>query len=172
MAIFLTNNSLLKPFFDEISKYSEGVHELNDGVDLKEIESLEKQLNIKLPLIYKEFLQVCNGGEIFIPGTVLAQVYQISMGEMRKGESYLNESFKPERRWPQIPNTYLIIADLNYGDVVCMDLNKSNGIDAEIVQWDHETGKVSRKWNGFVDWLMSEMDEGAQLVGYDGMDKD
>lgn len=167
-----TNNSLLKPFFNEINKYSEGVHSLNSGVDLKEIELLEKQLNIKLPLIYKDFLQVCNGGEIFIPGTVLAQVYQSSKGLMVEGESYLNESFKMERRWPQMLDEYLIIADINYGDVVCMDLSKSNGIDTEVVQWNHEIGTVSRKWNSFVDWLMSEMDEGSQLVDYDGEDKD
>lgn len=172
MANFSTNNNILKPFFDEVNKYSEVVHNLNSGVSLKEIESLENQLNIKLPSIYKEFLEVCNGGEIFIPGTVLAQVYQPSKGPMKKGESYLNESFKPERRWPQMPATYLIIADLNYGDAICMDLSKCNDIDARIVQWDHETESVSRQWNGILEWLMSEMAEGAELVDYNGEEKE
>jgi cell wall assembly regulator SMI1 len=172
MANFSASHGVFTSFFDEVNKYVAGVHNLNEGTSIENIEALEKQLNIKLPSIYKEFLQMCNGGELFIPGTVLAQVYEPEKGTMRKGESYLNESFQSKRRWPKMPKSYLIIADLNYGDAVCIDLDKSNGNDAEIIQWDHETGNVSRKWKGFVDWLMNEMEEGTELVDYDGEDKE
>ena len=35
-----------------------------------------------------------------------------------------------------MPDTYLIIADLNYGDSICIDLESSNGYDATVIQWD------------------------------------
>ena len=60
-------------FFEEINKYSSNIHKLNPGVELCYIEEVEKELNIIFPKIYKDFLQVCNGGELFIPGTVLVR---------------------------------------------------------------------------------------------------
>jgi len=172
MTSFSANNGSFTLFLDEVNKYVEGVHDLNAGTSIENIEAVERQLNIKLPLIYKEFLQICNGGELFIPGTVLSQVYEPAKGLVKRGESYLNESLKPERRWPKMPKNYLIIADLNYGDAVCMNLNKCNGNDTEVIQWDHETASVSRTWNGLVEWLMSELAEGFELVDYDGEDKE
>src|SRR5699024_6667252 len=108
-----TNNKYLKPFFTEINKYTDGVHSLNSGIDIRYIEETERKLNITLPNIYKDFLQVCNGGEFFIPGTVFSEVYNPTYGEKRNGTPYLDESFK--RRLPAMPDSLLIIADLNYG---------------------------------------------------------
>jgi hypothetical protein len=71
-----------------------------------------------------------------------------------------------------MPSTYLIIADTNYGDMICMDLASSNGQDAKIVQWSHETGRVTRRWTKLVKWLMDEMDSGAMLIDYDGKEKE
>ena len=68
-------------------------------------------------------------------------------------------------------DTYLIIADLNYGDSICIDLESSNGYDATVIQWDRETHSVSRSWNGLVEWLMDTLDEGSLLVDYDGNEK-
>jgi hypothetical protein len=169
---FFTENEELKPFFDEINKYSEGVHNLNSGVDLKDIENLENDLGIKLPDLYKEFLMVCNGGELFVPGTVLSEVYIPSSGQKKIGVSYLNDAFKDERKWPGMPKDYLIIANLNYGDLICIDLTTNDGIDADIVQWSHEEGVVSRRWSGIAEWLMDVLQEGALLVDYDGNEKD
>ncbi|MDT3429256.1 hypothetical protein J2Z22_004857 [Paenibacillus forsythiae] len=71
-----------------------------------------------------------------------------------------------------MPDRYLIIADLNYGDNICMDLDASDGYDAKVIQWNRETITVSRSWDGFVEWLMDELDEGAMLVDYEGNEKD
>lgn len=169
---FFTNNKVLKPFFDEINKYADGIHNLNNGIDANNIEQLEKQLNIKLPKVYKEFLQICNGGELFATpsGTVLSEIYDCTRGPMENGGSYLNESLKPERRWPGMPADYLIIADTNYGDTICMDLSTSDDYEARIVKWDHETGEVADMWRRLIDWLMEELEIGAMLVDYDGND--
>lgn len=168
------NNSNLKPFFEEVNKYADGVHNLNDGIGNDEIEQLEKQLNIKLPLIYKEFLQTCNGGELFaVPaGTVISEVYDPTKGPMQVGDAYLNEAFNLERRWPGMPTDYLIIADTSYGDTICMDLSTNNGDEVDIVKWNHEDGDISNRWKRLIDWLMEELEIGAMLVNYDGTDKD
>lgn len=97
---FITNNPILRPFFDELNKYSEGVHNLNEGASPSLIENLESTLGIKLPKNYKEFLQICNGGELFAApaGTVISEIYDASKDTKKIGCSYLNEAFKPERR--------------------------------------------------------------------------
>lgn len=170
----MKNNDILKPFFEEINKYVNGVHYLNAGVSIDEIEELEKHLNIKLPCIYKRFLQNCNGGELFaVPaGTVIAEVYVPSKGPMQIGGAYLNESFKEQRRWPGMPHDYLIIADTSYGDTICMDLSTNDGDEAEIIKWSHEKGELSNRWGRLIDWLMEELEIGSMLVNYDGTDKD
>ncbi len=171
---FLTNNLYLKPFFDEINKYSEEVHNLNEGSNIRDIEQLELSLKIKLPINYKNFLEICNGGELFaVPaGIILSEVYISSKGSMKKGVSYLNESFKRERRWTNMPEEFLIIADTSYGDTICMDLETSNDIDARIVKWSHEEGEIVNSWERLIDWLMEELEIGAMLVDYDGTDKE
>lgn len=169
-----TNNKALKPLIDEVNKYADGVHKLNDGISNDEIVQLEKHLNIKLPSVYKDFLQTCNGGELFaIPaGTVISEVHDSSKGSMQRGGSYLNEAFKPERRWPGMPAEYLIIADTSYGDTICIDLSTNDGNEAKIIKLNHEDGEVSNRWESLIEWLMEELEIGAMLVNYDGSDKD
>ncbi|WP_310552166.1 SMI1/KNR4 family protein [Paenibacillus glufosinatiresistens] len=167
-----SDNADLKAFFDQINKYSDGVHSLNNGVDIDHILQTERELNVGLPQIYKEFLQVCNGGELFIPGTVLAGIYYPELGEKQRGASYLNESLRENRRRPGMTNILLIIADLNYGDSICFDLSTNNGYDARVVQWDRESQSISRSWEEFKDWIMDVIEEGSMLVNYDGSNKD
>lgn len=170
----LTNNVYLKPFFDEINKYSEGVHNLNEGADSSAIDCLEEDLKIKLSKNYREFLEICNGGELFaVPaGTVLSEVYISSNSPIKEGTSYLNDSFKKERRWPDMPESFLIIADTSYGDTICMDLKTNDGDEARIVKWSHEEGEITDSWERLIDWLMEELEIGEMLVNYDGTDKE
>ncbi|HHP1115022.1 SMI1/KNR4 family protein [Bacillus cereus group sp. MYBK163-2] len=169
---YYSKNNHLQPFFEEVNKYVDGIHTLNNGINLEDITSLQNELNIQIPDIYKDFVQVCNGGELFIPGTVLSEIHTAAQGPKQRGGSYLNDSFKKERRPTKMPDTYLIIADLNYDDSICIDLESSNGYDATVIQWDRETHSVSRSWNGLVEWLMDTLDEGSLLVDYDGNEKD
>ncbi|WP_121616338.1 SMI1/KNR4 family protein [Virgibacillus halodenitrificans] len=165
-------NNDLRSFFEEINKYADNVHALNPGVDIKYINNVEEELNIKLPKVYKEFLQVCNGGELFIPGTVLSEVYYPDLGTKKRGTSYINESFRKDRRPLGMPDNLLIIADLNYGDAICFDLMANNGQDARVVQWDNESKSVSRTWSGFTEWIMDVLEEGSMLVDYEGSEKE
>ncbi len=170
--MIFSENEVLKPFFEEINKYVDNVHSLNPGVDIYHIEQVEKELSIAFPKIYKDFLKACNGGELFIPGTVLSEIYYPALGQKKRGTSYINESFREDRRRPEMRDNLFIIADLNYGDSICFDLMTNNGQDAVVVQWDNESKSVSRTWSGFREWIMDVLDEGSMLVDYEGNEKD
>ncbi|MDG5471422.1 SMI1/KNR4 family protein [Jeotgalibacillus sp. ET6] len=166
------DNQDLTAFFYEINKYADTVHLLNPGVDIHYIEQVEKDLHISFPKIYKDFLQACNGGELFIPGTVLSEVYSPALGQKKRGASYIHESNRKDRRRPEMPDHLVIIADLNYGDSICFDLKTNNGQDAEVVQWDHESKSISRTWSGFKEWIMADLEQGSMLVDYEGNEKE
>lgn len=169
--IFNTDNEDLKPFFDEINRYSEGVNKLNNGVSAISIGKFEDEANIKLPQIYKDFLMVANGG-FLATGTSLVMLHEDSDGDMVNGIGYLNQSLNSGIRWQGMPSSYLIIADMSFGDNICIDLESSNGYDAEIVQWDHESNCVSRRWTGLIDWLLEEAEEITTIFDYDGNELD
>lgn len=59
---YYSKNNHLQPFFEEVNKYADGIHALNDAISLEDITSFQNELNIQIPDIYKDFLQMCNGG--------------------------------------------------------------------------------------------------------------
>jgi hypothetical protein len=158
-------------FINEVNKYTKGVHFLNPGVEVSVVEEFEKDNNIVLPRQYKDFLQLYNGGELFRPGTKLAEIYSGKTNEKKIGIPYLDESLLRHRRLPGMPDDLLIIADMNYGDLICIVLDRNNG-ESEVVQWSIEDNDISRKWNSFTEWLLSTLEEGSMLVNYDGSEKE
>ena len=117
------------------------VMEFNPPVSKKEIHDFEIANEIILPTSYTEILQHFDGGELFIPGTV---IYGISHGKTIKEANSRNV-----RKDFQIPNSMLIIGKVNYGDYICIDLNTS-----EIMQWDHENDEEFCRWNTLNEYLM------------------
>ncbi|MDR1193842.1 MAG: SMI1/KNR4 family protein [Peptococcaceae bacterium] len=158
-------------FINEVNKYTEGVHFLNPGAELSVIEGFEKSNNISLPKQYKNFLRLHNGGELFRPGVVLAAIYNGKTGDKKIGVPYLDESLSRHRRLPGMPNNLLIIADMNYGDPICIALNHSDD-ESKVVQWSIEDGNISREWDSFTEWLSNTIEEGSMLVSYDGSEKE
>ncbi|MDE7200368.1 MAG: SMI1/KNR4 family protein [Lachnospiraceae bacterium] len=157
-------------FYTEIGKYKQGIHVLNDGISEAEINDFEIKYHIYLPFYYREWLKMNNGGELFLPGTVLYQIQ--GNEEYEVGTSYVEYNFDPTKRWPQMPNYLFIIAKICTGDAVGFDLRKTNKSDGVIIYWDHETGRVSKKWNSLAEWLDYEMEGGKMLVNYDGSESD
>ncbi len=161
-------NQFIRPFIEEVEKYVKGVHVLEQGAVEGDILDFEKKYKLVLPSQYKEFLKLFNGGELFATpaGTVFSRL--VGSGVLENGIPYLEKNF--ENRWPEMPESFLIIADTNYGDVICIDIASTDKTDTRIVKWDHESGEVSAEWNSLIDFLMSEMEIGAYLVDYDGND--
>lgn len=138
---------------------------MNSGALKEEIHEAEKDLNLKLPNLYKEFLQIYNGGEIFaVPaGTTILKVKEHSE-ERKQGIGYINDAFDSTKRWPGMPDNFIVIADRCYGDCICMDIDTITEEDAVYIEWDHEEGQVSKFWTGIVQWLEEEMRNGNKLI--------
>lgn len=151
-----TTNSLLQSFFDKTNKHLEIIGELNKGASTGSIGQLEVQLNIKLPTLYKEFLQTCNDRRLFsISGTILWEAYDNGPDNTDTGTIYLNEGNKPVHRG-NIPLNLFIIAATGKDDIICINLDKSDGYDGEVVKCSYKTGEVSMHWDKLVDWLSDE----------------
>lgn len=164
--------SEFKSICEEINKYSKGIHKMNPGALKTDIDNAEKELNLKLPNLYRKFLEIYNGGELFaIPaGTTISKVKEVSE-EKKQGIGYINDVFNPKRRWPGLPNNFIIIADKCYGDFICIDIETITEEDAIFIQWDHENGCISKFWEGIIEWLEYEMKSGKYLINYDGTEK-
>ena len=157
-------------FIDEISKYVDGVNFLNPGIENMYIEKTELKLKVKLPEEYKEFLRIYNGGELFRPGTVLSEIYKNPDDRVR-GKYYLNDVFDEKYKIVELAENLLFIATMNYGDKICIDMSSSDEI-AKIMQWDIQTGEITKKWNSLRDWLSYCLEIGKMLVDYDGDEKE
>ena len=158
-------DQIIEECIEEIHKYKDGVHELNPGIDRAIIKAFETKYNINLPEDYKDFLTVYNGGELFIPGTVVSGVFDEEKEIKDDNGDYLHLNLT--NKWPDMGDELLIIADLNYGDMICYDSKRQ-----VIVQWDHEIGEVTIEWDTFAEWLQDEMKAGSELVDYNGNEKE
>lgn len=113
-------------------------------LSIQEIDDFEKYNDLRLPKDYIELLNHFDGGEILIPGPI---IFGIKENEMRKTIKEVNG--KSFRKNFSIPDNYLIIGKLNYGDLICINLNKPN----DVLQWDHENNERFCSWDNLFDWL-------------------
>lgn len=119
-------------------------HDLVSPVTTSDIINFEKANHLVLPTEYKLMLTFFDGGEIFIPGPV---IYGISQSPIRQQIKTANSSEK--RSLYSIPDNYLIIARLNYGDLICINLNEPY----DVIQWDHESNQLFCTWSNLSEWL-------------------
>lgn len=131
----------------------------------------EETYGIGLPYYYREWLKKHNGGELFaVPaGTNIAGV--LGKETAKKGNLYLEDNFMAEKR-TGLPNYLFIIAYNSLGDIIGFDLRHTDKTDGTVVYWNHETGKISEKWDSLSEWLDSVMESGTMLINYDGSESD
>lgn len=165
-----SNRKFLR-FYEEINKYTDGIHILHKGIDAKVVEHFEKEYGLYLPSNYKDFLIQNNGGELFATpaGTSFAGILGNSVRE--KGVFYLEDNFNRVKRL-QIPNYVLIIGETCEGNIIGYDLTRTNLIDGVVVYWNHEIGEVEDEWDCLEEWLEDEMETGKMYINYDGTDND
>lgn len=163
-------NKKLQKFYSEIKKYSEGVHYLNQGIDYDSIRLCEEKYCMNLPDSLKEFLHISNGGELFALPAGINIAGILGEEKRKKGIFYLEDNFDPSKRVYGMPSSMFILADLNDGEIVGFDLNRSNLDDGYVIQWDPESAKIIEEWKSLYDWLNSVMKEGKKLFDYDGND--
>ena len=118
-------------------------------VNLDEIKDFELENNLQLPFELKKIYQKFDGGEILIPGP---QIF--GLRNSKKRENLKEANSRKIRNNFSIPKNYLIIAKLNYGDYICINLNKP----FDIIQWDHESDQPFCTWNSLKEWLNDNID--------------
>lgn len=129
--------------FQSIMIYNE-CHDLCEAISKEAICDFEHKNRIFFPQELKDLYEHFDGGEIFIPGTL---VYGLTSSEKRKTVKEANSRLT--RSNYGIPNNYLIIAKLNFGDLICVNLNAP----FDVVQWDHENDEKYCFWNSICEWL-------------------
>lgn len=145
----------LQNLIAELRKYTECM-EMNEPLSHHEVENFEKTNKIKLPASYVELLCWFDGGELFIPGTIIYGLNHESAGYTLK-----EINGRENRQLFSIPKSMLIIGKLNYGDWLCIDLNHSN----KIVQWDHEDDSEFCQWEDLESWLKETIEEYERYEG-------
>ena len=101
---------------------------LNGGATEEQINSFEEKSNIKLPLQYREWLKMSDGGNLFPPAGI--QFYGVSQKPIIGDDPWAKD----------FPEGYYTIGTLSYGDAV---LCKKD--DDKIYIFNHETGKIEEE---------------------------
>lgn len=120
------------------------------GAGEDEICAYEQKLGCRLPEDYKTYLKYSNGGEFFVPGTVM---WQIGGGADDKNSLENNNQAK-DMELEAIPSNYLVIGRLNYGAPLCLDLDNVGNV----VIWDAENEEDFLRWDSFGEWLAEELE--------------
>lgn len=128
--------------FKELKNFSNEM-DFNPAVSEDEIKNFERENNISLPASYKELLTHFDGGEIFVPGTLI-----FGINNYEDCPSIKEVNSKSKRSLMSIPNDNLIIAELNFGDFIAIDLNSE-----EVLQWDHECDEEFDRWDTLYDFI-------------------
>ena len=135
--------------FDELKKF-DSVMELNKPLTKGQLQEFQNSNGIIFPQAYTNMLEKFDGGEIFIPGTVLYGIigdgHRLTVREIKR---------KNTRKDFSIPRTYLIFGKNNYGDFICIDLNGQN----EIIQWDHESDEEFCRWDNLEAWFVETISD-------------
>ncbi len=136
-------------------KYGD-IMEFLPPVSLIDVAAYEKKNHCKLPVSYVELLKHFNGGEIFIPGTV---IYGIRPRDVFYSVDAANAS--DIRNSVSIPDGYLIIGRLNFGDYICIDLSDAG----KVIQWDHENDEEFMRWESIEAWLTESIEDFQRYNG-------
>lgn len=138
-----------KNLYSKLNCFSQ-VMFFNKPVSAEKIDEFQRENGLNLPDSYVGLLKYFDGGELFIPGTVIYGIVEETNGNTLKG---ING--KQNRKNFSIPPTYLIIGKINYGDWLCIDLNQAN----EVIQWDHELDEEFCRWSSLENWM-------EETIGY------
>jgi len=116
------------------------------GADAGAVEKYEQAAGITIPASYREWLDFSDGGEIFVPGT---EFYGVNADERF---SLYSENDPKAREVFSLDASMLIVGQLNFGDLVCLDVNSG-----EIIQWDHELDEEYLRWTDIFSFIEDEI---------------
>lgn len=106
---------------------------------------------------FKTWLSVCDGGLLFSTTLLGLDDYDEELDISFSTLSEWNTEQKHELLG--LPDGYLVIALLNYGDPVCISL-----FDNKIYLWDTSEMVFSTIWDSFADFLADECNTALQMI--------
>lgn len=115
-------SKVLKTIIEKIKK--QGDMSFFDATTEEKIKEFEKEKDVKLPMQYKEWLCITDGGELFLPAGV--QLY----GVEHKPIIDVNENDRPN-------DNYIVIGTLAVGDPILCEKNGE-----KICIYNHEAGRI------------------------------
>lgn len=120
--------------------------EFNEPISQKDISKFESLNGVSIPPSLRSIFLLFNGGEIYVPGTI---IYGLNLSDKEEAGTIKYENRKQKRSLFNIPQNYLIFGKLNYGDVLCINLNSP----FDVLLWDHELDEESCSWSSLEEWL-------------------
>ena len=111
---------------------------------------LDTEIDYTLPSAYLDILRLFNGGEIFLPGTVI-----YGIGNDSKFPFFKSANYGDIHKARSIPNSLLIIGQVNYGDLICIEKDVPN----KIFLWDINEHTISYQWTDFSQLLEEEIED-------------
>ena len=133
----------IRALYKELERYR-AVMLLHKPLPQAALQAFEAEHHITLPPPLAELLSFFDGGELFIPGTI---IYGVSGSAAIPNIKTANRSAL--RSQFHIPASYLLFARLNFGDFICINLNPP----FDIIQWDHELDEQYCTWECLEEWL-------------------
>ena len=97
-----------------------------------------------IPAPYAELLGFFNGGEIFIPGTVIYSYDEA----MEENTAEVKDSY-------DIPDGLFIIGRTNYDAPICMERESPY----KVILWDDENGEPESAWDSITDFFEEEISD-------------
>lgn len=112
---------------------------------------------------FKHWLSVCDGGLLF--STTLLGIDHYDK-ELELSFSTLREwNTKQKHELLGLPEGYLVIALLNYGNPICLSAS-----DSKVYLWDSSEMAFTTVWDSFADFLADEYNTATQMVADDTLE--
>lgn len=112
---------------------------------------------------FKKWLSVCDGGLLFSTTLLGLDEYD---EELEISFSTLSEwNTKQKHELLGLPEGYLVIALLNYGDPICLSPS-----DSKVYLWDSSEMAFTTVWDSFADFLADEYNTAIQMVEDDALE--
>ena len=117
----------INELYEELRK-DENLMEFNPPITDTEITKFQSKNGIAIPPALIELYELFNGGEIYIPGTL---IFGVNVDDSAIPRTVKHENRSSKRNALSIPNNYLIFGKLNYGDILCINLTNraAHGLD-------------------------------------------
>lgn len=156
---------------DELKKFSPTILSLNDPVDINAVVKFEKHFEIKLPLDYKEFIQIHNG--FTLCGTEVYGIFNSTEYSSIEG-AYLYEH--AHSLYP-MPKYLMPFSPDGRGNHYCFDIRINDFNSSPIIFWqsgykytyEDEPEKTHDSFINFIEDVVIEWT--LESYNYDGSEK-